>query len=92
MYRSATIHKSPDWDTSMPELDRISRFVAAQHGHEVFEWGRITALNADLYMDNTHLAKGAASWLFMNMALGYMKRGLEGWEECHAPNVGWGGR
>jgi hypothetical protein len=92
MYRTGTIHQKAHGDASIFELDRVSRFIAAQHSHEIFEWGRITTLNEALYMDNTHLGKGAASWLYMNMALSYVKRGLEGWDTCHNQNLGWGGR
>lgn len=93
MYRTHSLHRTSGGnDASLYELDRISRFIAAQHGHEVFEWGRLISAQEHLYMDKTHLSKGAASWLYMNMALGYLKRGLDGWGECHDESLGWGGR
>ncbi|KAI5779136.1 hypothetical protein EDC01DRAFT_320136 [Geopyxis carbonaria] len=95
MYRTVTMHRdSSGNDALMYELDRIGRAVGREAGGEVFEWGRLVSGDQWLYMDKTHLSRGEASWLYMNMLLGYLKRaaGEGGWAECNAAYKGWGGR
>ncbi|GAO46689.1 hypothetical protein G7K_0913-t1 [Saitoella complicata NRRL Y-17804] len=93
LYRTITTHRDSDAkDANLYEIDRVSRFVASKEGSEVFEWGRCLSALTMLYMDQTHPAKGAASWLWGNMLLEYLKRSSKGWGECHQEGLAWGGR
>lgn len=104
MYRAGTIHRNSNAsDASIYELDRVSRAIAEQAGHEVFEWGRIMSSLSMLYKDHTHPGKGAGSWLWGNMILEYLARSagrgdevrspyFDGWQACHDELVNWGGR
>ncbi|ROT35915.1 hypothetical protein SODALDRAFT_337162 [Sodiomyces alkalinus F11] len=104
MFRAMTVHRESDaTDASIYELDRLSRAVAEQADHEVFEWGRIITSLSMLYKDQTHPGKGPGSWLWSNMILEYLARSagygdsarspyFDGWDACHSYLAGWGGR
>ncbi|KAH7156640.1 hypothetical protein EDB81DRAFT_717036 [Dactylonectria macrodidyma] len=104
MFRTLTIHRNSNaTDANIYELDRISRALAEQAGHEVFEWGRILTAFSMLYKDKTHTGKGPGSWLWGNMVLEYLARSagiqdearspyFDGWDACHSHLATWGGR
>jgi hypothetical protein len=104
MFRAFTMHRESDArDANLYELERVSRAVAEQAGHEMFEWGRLISGFSMLYKDQTHPGKGPASWLWSNMMLEYLARGagkgdearkpyFDGWQACHAHLAQWGGR
>ncbi|KFH46314.1 hypothetical protein ACRE_029440 [Hapsidospora chrysogenum ATCC 11550] len=104
MFRAITMHNESDArDANLYELDRLSRAIGERAGHEMFEWARIITAFSMLYKDQTHAAKGPASWLWANMMLEYLARGagagdedrapyFGGWEACHQHLRGWGGR
>jgi hypothetical protein len=104
MYRSLTYHTGgmSNYDYILTELNRLGRALAERAGHEIFEWGRIVNGFSSLYIDDQHMARGAASWLWGNMFLEYMARSagagdetrrpyFEGWTACHDSLVDWGG-
>lgn len=104
MFRAFTLHRESDArDANLYELERVSRAVAEQAGHEMFEWGRLISGFSMLYKDQTHPGKGPASWLWSNMMLEYLARGagkgdearkpyFDGWQACHSHLSQWGGR
>lgn len=104
MFRAITVHRNSNaTDANIYELDRLSRAVAEQAGHEMFEWGRILTAFSMLYQDNTHTGKGPGSWLWGNMILEYLARSagikdearapyFDGWDACHSHLNNWGGR
>lgn len=104
MFRAITIHRNSNaTDASIYELDRLSRAIAEQAGHETIEWGRILTSLSFLYMDQTHTAKGPGSWLWGDMVLEYLARSagkgdavrspyFDGWDACHSQLARWGGR
>jgi hypothetical protein len=104
MYRSLTYHIGGmyHYDYMLMELNRLGRAVAENAGHEVFEWGRIVNGFSAQYIDDQHMAKGPASWLWGNMFLEYMARSaglgdeqrqpyFDSWSACHDNLVDWGG-
>ncbi|KAJ3543401.1 hypothetical protein NM208_g3599 [Fusarium decemcellulare] len=106
MFRSLTTHRESGMgDAIIFDHDRISRAIAEQAGHEIFEWGRLITCMGDLYRDQMHPGKGAASWLWGNMVLEYLARSsasqaygearepyFDGWSACHKDLATWGGR
>lgn len=104
MFRAITVHRESNaLDANIYELDRLSRAVAEQAGHEMFEWARIISAFSMLYKDQTHPGKGPGSWLWGNMVLEYLARSagirdetrspyFDGWSACHSQLTNWGGR
>lgn len=104
MFRATTIHRDSNArDANTLELDRVSRAVAERAGHEIFEWGRLMSAFSMLYKDNTHIGKGAGSWLWSDMILESLARAahvgnsarapyFDGWDACHSRLISWGGR
>lgn len=104
MFRAFTLHRESDArDANLYELERVSRAVAEQAGHEMFEWGRLISGFSMLYKDQTHPGKGPASWLWSNMMLEYLARSagasdkarapyFDSWGACHSHLAQWGGR
>lgn len=101
MFRAITMHRTSEAnDANLYDIDRIGRTVGNRAGHETFEWGRIISAHSWLYKDKTHAGKGAASWLWGNMAIEYLARAagkggapyFEGWSKCHRQLTTWGGR
>ena len=78
MYRALTFHIGgmSNHDYILHEFDRLQRALAANTGHEVFEWGSIMNGYSLLYTDETHLGKGPATWLWGNMFLQYMAKAV----------------
>lgn len=104
MFRAITVHRNSNaTDANIYELDRLSRAIAEQAGHEMFEWGRIVTAFSMLYKDETHTGKGPGSWLWGNMILEYLARSagakdpyrapyFNSWGACHPYLINWGGR
>ncbi|KAK9475193.1 uncharacterized protein V1510DRAFT_410277 [Dipodascopsis tothii] len=81
LYRTLTLHKSVGAkDLFLEDLDRGARYVSAESGVEMFEWGKLVTGFSSLYVDEVHPKRGPMSWLYGNMLLSYLFRASGGIE------------